>query len=205
MVLGYLKGHPESPAAEGAALAAWQALLDAGKPPADDTVAGFPDKLRPFAEILQARSERDPSTAAAKLTAAWNPDASPGFIDASRQTVGVVAKNYVLTAPQEALTWALALPSSAWREQALSEAAGMTARGDPASLSEWLNTVTPSPELDKVIVRLVSEVPDDPQAAYAWASRISSAPLREKAQAEVIAGARPFDPATGPQGKPAAP
>jgi hypothetical protein len=158
----------------------------------------FPESMRPYVEIMRVQSESDPAVAAEKLSAAWTSEGGEGFVAKGTEAAGLVAKNFAIADSEKALSWALSLPSGAWRERALSEAAGLTARSDPAQLSEWVNSAPPSPELDNVITQLVDQVPDDPQAAYAWATRISSPSLREEAQGRVLANWRSFDPSTLP-------
>jgi hypothetical protein len=117
-----------------------------------------------------------------------------------------IASAWAQQAPEDAVTWATALPAGAGRSSAVSSVAAAWANKDSYAASEWIATLPPSQEKDNASASLVrSIVSDSPAEAWQWALAIEQTDLRNASAVQTLQAMQKRDPATARQWLEAAP
>ncbi|CAN5140200.1 hypothetical protein BH23VER1_BH23VER1_04300 [soil metagenome] len=101
----------------------------------------------------------------------------------NHKVAATVAKQIAQTDPQQAITWANALPEGGARDEAIGSIAGVWAAYDPYATSGWLHDLPAGKGRDLATLGLVGTIArDDPDSAWAWTTTISDpAQLRQAA------------------------
>ncbi len=122
---------------------------------------------------VQSGSYQEPLAAVDFLEANWDMVMGEDT-QADSQVVGQIASSWGRHEPEKAADWALQLPESALRPNAVRMALAEWARRDSMSASQWLADV-PSKEIrDASVPSLVEAIVHaDPSSAFSWASSIS--------------------------------
>lgn len=182
VALHHLQKHPDTPNADEHAGSALNAYLKSGLEFSAEIISLFPENLHPYINTISALNRNDPAAAAM----CWSPEMVRPPIDRQKPIITQIAMSYALVDPAAALTWATTVPDAMSCCLASSAAARTAVQSNPRALSVWLDSAPSSPRLDRVLSIMVSDLHDDPEAAYAWAGRFSSPERRASEQSRIV-------------------
>ncbi len=80
---------------------------------------------------------------------------------------------------QDTLSWVIGLGHEKLEQHALTVLGHRVRGGDPAIMSEIIAEINGGESRDQLIKELVSEIPDDPERAFQWASVVTDQELRK--------------------------